>query len=166
MRGTLLATLLVLALGAPLGAQTARELPPELERVAREAMVQLRSPVTPSHTLDMCPADEAIALRDTVRLAALAGMSTAQIVDDVVGRYGAWMRILPRRSGKDLVAWLLTPLALLGGALFVVLRLRHMRGDGPPPPDAGAGSSLTDEERAELDEALREFDAAEREERV
>ncbi len=38
-------------------------------------MAQLRSPVTPSHTLDMCPAPEADALRDTVRAEAARGAS-------------------------------------------------------------------------------------------
>jgi cytochrome c-type biogenesis protein CcmH/NrfF len=157
MRTVLFLLALLLAF-APAAAQTPIELPPEQERTAREAMVQLRSPVTPSHTLDMCPAEAAVALRDTVRMAALAGMSTRQIVDDVVARYGEPMRILPKRSGKGLVAWLLTPLALVGGAVFVVLRLRAMRGQGPAPAAPAEASALSDADRAELAAALRELD--------
>jgi cytochrome c-type biogenesis protein CcmH/NrfF len=161
MRILFFAALLGLA-SAPAPAQTPLQVPPEVERTAREAMVQLRSPVTPSHTLDMCPADAAIALRDTVRMAALAGMSSAQIVDDVVARYGEPMRILPKRSGKGLVAWLLTPFALIGGALFVALRLRAMREHGPAPA-AGDGPGISAEDEAALAEALRGLDAAEEE---
>jgi cytochrome c-type biogenesis protein CcmH/NrfF len=149
-----------LALAAPSAAQTALRVPPEVERVARAAMVQLRSPVTPSHTLDMCPAAPAVALRDSVRMAALAGRTSAQIVDDVVARYGPEMRILPRRSGAGLVAWLLTPLALVGGAAFVTLRLRAMRRQGPAPVPDAAGAPLDGPDRAVLEAALREFDAA------
>lgn len=155
-------TLLALLAAAPAAAQTPLQVPPEVERVAREAMVQLRSPVTPSHTLDMCPAEAAVALRDTVRMAALAGMSSREIVDDVVARYGAPMRILPKRSGVGLFAWLLTPLALLGGGVFIALRMRAMRAQGPAPAGP-AGSALSDAERAELAAALREFEADETE---
>lgn len=155
---TFFVLLALLLAAAPAAAQTPLQVPPEVERTAREAMVQLRSPVTPSHTLDMCPAEAAVALRDTVRMAALAGMSTRRIVDDVVARYGEPMRILPKRSGKGLVAWLLTPLALLGGAVFVVLRLRAMRGQGPAPASPAEASALSDADRAELAAALRELD--------
>ena len=152
----LVVALLALALGRGAAAQTPIELPPEAERVAHAAMVQLRSPVTPSHTLDMCPASQAVALRDTVRMAALAGMSTGEIVEDVVARYGEPMRILPRRSGVGLIAWLLTPLALIGGAVFVVLRLRAMRAQGPAP--VAAASALSDADRRTLAAALHDFE--------
>jgi cytochrome c-type biogenesis protein CcmH/NrfF len=161
MRALLLAIALLAAARA--SAQTPLQVPPEVERTARAAMVQLRSPVTPSHTLDMCPADAAVALRDTLRMAALSGMTTAEIVDDVVARYGEPMRILPQRSGKGLVAWLLTPLVLLGGAAFVGLRLRAMRDQGPAPAAAEAASALSAADRAALDAALRELDEVEEE---
>lgn len=159
MRALLLLAALLLA-AAPAAAQTPLQVPPEVEAVAREAMAQLRSPVTPSHTLSMCPAGEAAALRDTVRMAALAGQDAPAIVDGVVARYGPHMRILPERSGVGLVAWLLTPLALVGGAVLIAVRLRAMRGEGAAPADGGA-PALTDEERASLAAALREFEAEE-----
>jgi cytochrome c-type biogenesis protein CcmH len=155
--------LAALLVTSALAAQTPLQVPPEVERTAREAMVQLRSPVTPSHTLDMCPAAEAIALRDTLRMAALAGATRDQMVDDVVARYGDHMRILPQRSGVGLFAWLLTPLALVGGAVFVVLRLRAMREHGPAAVAEAPASSLSDEDRAALAEALRELEEAEEE---
>lgn len=163
MRALAVLLLALLLAPAPAAAQTPVQLPPAAERVAHDAMVQLRSPVTPSHTLDMCPAAEAVALRDTVRMAALAGMTTGEIVEDVVARYGEPMRILPKRSGVGLVAWLLTPLALIGGGIFVVLRLRAMRGHGPVPEEGRAASALTEDDRRALAAALHDFEADEAE---
>jgi cytochrome c-type biogenesis protein CcmH/NrfF len=74
------------------------------------------------------PAAEAIALRDTVRMAALQGQTSSQIVEGVVARYGERMRTLPRRDGFGLWAWLAPPLVLLAGAFAVFFAIRRMRG--------------------------------------
>jgi cytochrome c-type biogenesis protein CcmH len=145
---------------APAAAQTALQVPPEVELVARDAMTRLRSPITPSHTLDMCPAAEAMALRDTIRMAALGGMTADRIVEDVIARHGEQVRLIPRRSGFGLAAWLLTPLALLGGGLFLALRLRAMRRSGPAPAAAGTGAMTTEDQDA-LALALRDFERTE-----
>lgn len=146
----------VLALNvAPAVAQM--QVPPETEAVARDAFGRLRSPVTPSHTLDMCPAEQAIALRDSIRVDALGGMTADQIVESVIARHGEQVRLIPKRSGVGLAAWLLTPVALVAGGAFLVLRLRAMRQSGPAPLVAGA-AALTPEERGRLDAALRDFD--------
>lgn len=136
----------------------------ETEAVARAAMVQLRSPVTPSHTLDMCPAAEAAALRDTVMLAAAAGKTTRQIVEDVIARRGEQLRIVPRKRGFGLWAWLVPPAVLLLGASVVWGRLRKPRstpGETPagiPPRDA-----ISAEDRLELAAALQEWERVEAE---
>lgn len=156
------ALLLLLAAAAPAGAQAGAPAhgADAARTVAHEAATRLRSPVTPSHTLDMCPAPAAIALRDTILVAAMGGMTSREIVEDVIGRYGEQVRLIPRRSGFGLFAWLVTPLALIGGGVFLVFRLRAMRGRGPAPLAAG-GAPMSAEERAELDLALREFERAE-----
>lgn len=136
------------------------KVPPETEAVARDAFGRLRSPITPSHTLDMCPAEGAIALRDSIRVAALGGMTADQIVESVIARHGEQVRLIPKRSGFGLAAWLLTPFALVVGGAFLVLRLRAMRQSGPAPLLAG-GAALTPEERARLDAAMRDFDRQE-----
>ena len=59
-------------LATPAVAQIAvPELTPEQERTAHEAMLRLRSPVTPFHTVDMCPSVPATVDRTSAR--ALAG---------------------------------------------------------------------------------------------
>ncbi|HEX8358490.1 MAG TPA: cytochrome c-type biogenesis protein [Longimicrobium sp.] len=152
------AALLLAALAAPAGAQVERRLPPEVEAVAHRAMTELRSPVTPSHTLDMCPAEAAIALRDTVRMAALQGQSSNQIVEGVVARYGERLRTVPRRDDFGVWAWLAPPLVLLLGAGAVVLAMRRLRGRAATPIPATA---MSDEDRARLDAALRAYERGE-----
>lgn len=153
MRILLLAALLLSA--GPLAAQAARLPEPgsAAHRTAREAMVLLRSPVTPSHTLDMCPSAEA--MRDSMYLAAATGLSRDQLIEDFVARYGEEVRLLPKRSDFGIAAWLAPPLLLLAGLGFVWARMHRMRGAQAGP----AQRTLTDEERAQLDAALRGFDA-------
>jgi cytochrome c-type biogenesis protein CcmH/NrfF len=148
---------LLAALAAALllsGAATAQTvLPPDKEKIAVEAMSRLKSPVTAFHTVDMCPSVPA--LRDSIRVMALNGMSTEAIVDDVVARHGEQLRILPKRSGVGLWAWVATPLVLIVGVALIALRLRRDQRDAPLPSAAGA---LTEEDRVELAAALRDWD--------
>jgi cytochrome c-type biogenesis protein CcmH/NrfF len=144
-------------LAAPAAAQT--HLPPAQEAVAHEAMIRLRSPVTPSHMLDMCPAAEAVALRDTIRMEVARGATTEQVVEGVVARYGERVRAYPKRSGFGLWAWLAPPLVLLAGAGVVTAAMRRLRGslDDAPAPAGG----MSDEDRARLDAAMRAFERGE-----
>ncbi|HEY0152725.1 MAG TPA: cytochrome c-type biogenesis protein [Longimicrobium sp.] len=150
---------LLLAIAASAHAQVQPKLPPKVQAVVHETLVSLRSPVTPSHTLDMCPAAEAIALRDTIRAAALQGQTSSQIVEGVVARYGERMRTLPRRDGFGLWAWLAPPLVLLLGGFAVFFAIRRMRGRTVATPMPAGG--MTDEDRARLDAALRAFERGE-----
>lgn len=154
----ILIALVLAVLAAPVQAQVEPKLPPKVQAVVHETLVSLRSPVTPSHTLDMCPAAEAIALRDTVRMAALQGQTSSQIVEGVVARYGERMRTLPRRDGFGLWAWIAPPLVLLAGAFAVFFAIRRMRGRTVAPQPSGA---ISDEDRARLDAALRAFERGE-----
>jgi len=125
-------TLLALALCAgAVRAQAVRPSPEDAEQEALSAMSQLRSPVTPSHTLDMCPSPEAAALRDTVRAEAALGVPADRIVAEVIARRGEQMRILPKGSGFGLWAWLLPPAVLLGGLGVVGAWMRRARRGAP-----------------------------------
>ncbi|HEX8905917.1 MAG TPA: cytochrome c-type biogenesis protein CcmH [Longimicrobiaceae bacterium] len=157
MRRVFLAIVFAAAAGraaAPVSAQV------PAEQVARSAEEQLRSPVTPSHTLDMCPSAEAAALRDTVLAEARAGRSVEQIVEGVIARRGEQMRIVPRESGVGLWAWVLPPSILVVGAGVVALRLAQLkRGRREIIPVAPA--ALSDDERAQVEAALRSFERGE-----
>jgi cytochrome c-type biogenesis protein CcmH/NrfF len=134
---------------------------PAAEAVARTAMFRLRSPATPSHTLDMCPHPAAEALRDTLRMAAEVGQTADQISEGVIARYGEHMRLLPKRRGFGVWAWVLPPAVLLFGAGVVVSRVRTLRAAADyAEPDA----PMSDEDRASLAEALAELERIEAEE--
>lgn len=153
MRRFALLALLALLAPAPAAAQPAMPgMSPEQTRTANEAMSRLRSPVTPSHTVDMCPSTGA--LRDSIRVAAMSGMSTEQIVEDVIARHGEQIRLLPKRSGAGLLAWIATPLVLLVGVGLIAARLRRDRERGPAPVE----SRISEADRARVAAALREME--------
>lgn len=154
---------MAVALAGPLCAQsgesglTVPPLTPAQEAEAHEAMTRLRSPVTAFHTVDMCPSSGA--LRDSIRVAAAGGATADRIVEDVVGRYGEQLRILPRKSGVGLAAWLGPVAVLLLGGVFVARRLRRERAVAvafqvPAEP-------VSEEERELLRAAMREMEAVE-----
>lgn len=145
---------LLLLAARPAAAQlVVPELTPEQTRIANEAMSQLRSPVTPFHTVDMCPSVPA--LRDTIRVAAAMGQSREEIVEGVIGRYGENVRLLPKRSGAGLLAWIGTPLVMLLGAVLIYAHLRRARGQTPAPPE---GEALSEAERARVASALARWE--------
>ena len=136
---------------AGLAAQTV--LPPDQEKIAVEAMTRLKSPVTPFHTVDMCPSVPA--LRDSIRVMAASGMTSEAIVEDVISRHGEQLRILPKRSGVGLVAWIATPLLLIAGATLIAMRVRRGQREAPLPT---AAAPLSADDKRELAAALRDYD--------
>ena len=159
MRATLIlafAAAAALWAAAPVSAQA----PARAEQVARAAEEQLRSPVTPSHTLDMCPSTEANALRDTVMREALAGRTVNQIVEGVIARRGEQMRIVPKESGVGLWAWVLPPSILVIGAGVVALRITQLK-RGRKGIIPLAEPAMNDDERAQVEAALRRFERGE-----
>ena len=149
-----LAAAAVVRAAAPVSAQSGPE------EVAKAAESQLRSPVTPFHTLDMCPSPEASALRDTVLAEALAGRTVNQIVEGVIARRGEQLRILPKESGVGLWAWILPPAILVIGAGVVAMRLMQLR-RGQKGIVAIAEPAMNDDERARVEAALRQFERGE-----
>ncbi|HET6765561.1 MAG TPA: cytochrome c-type biogenesis protein CcmH [Longimicrobiaceae bacterium] len=159
IRPLALALALACAAALPLAAQDHGMSAADAERIAVTAETQLRSPVTPGHTLDMCPSVEAQALRDTVMTMALAGMSSDRIVETVIERRGEDLRIVPRKSGTGLLAWIAPPLVLLIGGGIVMARLRAVRGRGEVLP--GVAAPITTDDREMLDRAMREMEREE-----
>lgn len=145
----------LLAVAPPLAAQGAPAATAESEAVAHAAMTQLRSPVTPFHTLDMCPDAAAVALRDTVRMEAARGASVREIVEGTIARRGEVLRIVPKRSGVGLWAWIAPPAVLVGGLLLVAGWLRRSRAAAATDPEPEA---LSGDDRERLAAALAEWD--------
>ncbi len=77
----------------------------------------------------------------------------------MLANYGEEYRAVPQAKGSGLWAWLMPPLALLGGLFSVVLALRHFRArreDDPP-----VIREMSEEDESVLASALRELKAAE-----
>jgi cytochrome c-type biogenesis protein CcmH/NrfF len=153
--------LVVVASVVAAGGSAAAQVPEEQARkTAEQAIGNLRSPFCPGLMLEVCPSPNAEALRDTIRMAAAQGQRANQIVEGVLARHGEEWRAVPKRSGAGLLAWLMLPFALVAGGVFVWSRVRAMRAQGQVYAVA-AGQGVTDDERARLDAALREFDRRE-----
>lgn len=114
---------------------------PAQEARAREVSKQLRCVVCQNESIDDSGAEIAHDMRVLVRERITAGDSNEQIISYMVGRYGDYVRLLPRLTPTTFVLWL-GPLALLlAGGVIVMTRLRQ--------PVAGT-APLSDEEQLAL----------------
>ncbi|HET8655923.1 MAG TPA: cytochrome c-type biogenesis protein CcmH [Longimicrobiaceae bacterium] len=156
----LLALALALVVARPVAAQTVRS-PSSLPHadVANEAISQLRSPFCPGLMLAVCPSDQAAALRDSIHVLAARGWSAHRLVEWMISRHGEEWRALPKRSGPGLWAWVIPPLVLIGGAAYIVGRLRRARAVASVFPAPSVAISSAD--REQLAVALRQWEEAE-----
>lgn len=138
-----LALAVALLLSAPAFAVQPYEMlkDPAQEARAREVSKQLRCVVCQNESIDDSGAEIAHDMRVLVRERITAGDSNEQIIAYMVGRYGDYVRLLPRFTPITFILWL-GPLALLlAGGVIVMTRLRQ--------PVAGT-APLSDEEQLAL----------------
>jgi cytochrome c-type biogenesis protein CcmH len=169
----LLLALTVAAIVPAAGAQVAPEVPgtvfegsaaeatPEQRETARRAISRVRSPYCPGLMLEVCPSPEAAALRDSMRVLGAAGYEADEIEEWMIARHGEEWRGLPRRQGFGVWAWLLPPIALVGGAGVVVWKIRRLRGrdeDLGPADDPEDDSGLSSEDEERLAAAMAEME--------
>ncbi len=149
-----LAAVLLLPAGASPQETAARQYHPEAE----EAISKIRSPFCPGQTLEICPSWQAEALRDSIDELAWDGLAADSLIELVVASHGEEYRGFPRRSGTELLAWLIPPAALLLGLGLVVVVLRRLRGPAAAVVEQGG---LSEHERERLEAALAELEAME-----
>jgi cytochrome c-type biogenesis protein CcmH len=124
---------------------------PNLEARARHISQELRCLVCQNQSIDDSSAELARDLRVLVRERLAAGDSDAAVLAFVEARYGEFVLLRPRLAPHTLLLWL-TPLLLLGGAAYALLRRSGERFA------AGAGQDsqpLSPAERRRLDELLK-----------
>jgi cytochrome c-type biogenesis protein CcmH len=128
MRRLLLLALLLASL-APAHAVTPDEMlkDPALEARARRLSQELRCMVCQNQSIDDSEAPLAHDLRLLVRERLKAGDSDRQVLDYLVARYGEFVLLRPRLEPATLLLWGLPPLALVAGAVGLVLALRRRR---------------------------------------
>lgn len=126
---------------------------------AKAAIDRIRSPYCPGMMLEVCTSSGGAMLRDSIQRMAERGLSADSMVEIIIGEYGEEWRAEPRPEGAGLVAWLLPPVALVGGLGVVGLVLAHRRrterDEEAPLPEVDP----EDEER--LKTALKELDEEE-----
>lgn len=152
MRALILAPILALCLLATpaLAVQPDEMLSdPALEARARTISENLRCPVCQGESIDDSNAPISRDLRLAVRERLVAGDTDEQVVDYVVARFGEFVLFKPRATGSGLALWLAGPAMLLAGGLIAWAALRRRA----KAPEA---DSLSDADRARLDELLKE----------
>lgn len=120
---------------------------PVLEERARGLSAQLRCMVCQNQSIDDSNAELARDLRLLVRERIVDGDSDAQVIDYVVSRYGEFVLLKPRLSGKTVALWAMPVGLLLIGGVTVVMMARRRR-------EAPEERALSAEEQARLDKLL------------
>jgi cytochrome c-type biogenesis protein CcmH len=98
---------------------------PIKEARARDLSRELRCMVCQNQSIDDSEAPLARDLRLLVRERIAAGDSDSRVIDFLVARYGEFVLLKPRFERQTLLLWLLTPLALAGGGLVLLMHGRR-----------------------------------------
>jgi cytochrome c-type biogenesis protein CcmH len=152
----------VLGLALAVSTQTSAVQPDEvladaaMEARARVLSKELRCMVCQNQSIDDSDAPLARDLRILVRERLTAGDSDAQVLDFLVARYGEFVLLKPRLSGRTALLWLMPVAALLIGALALLIAWRRYR--RRVRTAAADGAALTPSEEADLTRILQRSD--------
>lgn len=143
----------------PPGGVPPREGAPHPE--AEKAIDRLRSPYCPGLMLEVCPSPNAALLRDSIAMLAEGGMESGAIVEWMLGNHGEEWRAVPLTRGAGLWAWLGPPIAVVAGAIGLMVALVRIRRRRSQGVEADAPPPLSESDQARLRAALREVEALE-----
>jgi cytochrome c-type biogenesis protein CcmH len=121
------------------------------------AISRLRSPFCPGMMLEVCPSPQAKILRDSIQALAWAGEPADSLVEWMLGNYGEEYRAVPQATGSGLWAWLMPPLALLGGLIAVALALQHFRARRDAEGEGPTSEEISLEDESVLEKALKDL---------
>lgn len=153
----LLVALLALAPAAAAGGRAQDGTPPpavsddDVNAVAKK----LYCPVCENIPLDVCPTQACIQWRGTIREKLAAGWSEPAILQYFVDYYGEWVLAEPTKGGINVVLWVLPPLAVVAGGIFL---WRYLRSAARPAAPAAPEDELPepeDEYAQQLERELR-----------
>jgi cytochrome c-type biogenesis protein CcmH/NrfF len=144
----LLTSFLSLHAGAEAPAEPPAQLDTESARRAHRLSSDLMSPYCPGRTLADCPSPDAAALRRELRNLLDAGVPEKEVRTQLEARFGGAISGVPRTR----LGWVLPGIALLLGAVALVLALRRL---SRAPRDAAGEPPVSDPElEAQLDAEL------------
>jgi len=126
---------------------------PELEARYRQLSQELRCPKCQNQNIADSNAPISQDLRRLLYRQLEAGATDEEILEDMVRRYGEFVRYRPDFDRNTALLWLAPVLFLAVGAGLAVLVLRRARGGGAP--------ALDSEEQARLEALLAERDRPE-----
>jgi cytochrome c-type biogenesis protein CcmH len=136
----------------PVAAQQSTPSDDEVNAIAK----QLFCPVCENTPLDVCPTQACAQWRELIREKLVAGWTEDQIKDYFVEQYGDRVLGAPPARGLNWLAYLIPPIAILGG---IYILYRAMRSWKQPPqavaPVPPAEAPQDDEYLARLEEELR-----------
>lgn len=132
-----LATMLLLGLGAPAGAQGAED---RAADIARNVM----SPFCPGLTLHDCPTQESVELRADIERMAQAGWSDERIMTELENEYGPSIRAIPDGSST---IWLIPGAMLAAGLVLAYVVSRRWTRTEEPSQDESRPPSASDRQR-------------------
>ena len=110
-------------------------LSPELEARAQTIFAQLKCMICRGLSIKDSPADLAVEMRGEVRDQLAAGRTEDEIKAYFVNAYGESVLLAPPATGFNLVVYVLPPLAVLAGALFVYAIVRKWTRGAPAVAD-------------------------------
>nr|WP_316653323.1 cytochrome c-type biogenesis protein [uncultured Gellertiella sp.] len=122
---------------------------PALEARARAISANLRCMVCQNQSIDDSNAELAKDLRLLVRQRLARGDSDQQVFDYLVSRYGEFVLLKPRVSGRTLILWGMPGLLVAIGGLSLILMARRRRTATERP-------GLTPEEQARVEAILKD----------
>jgi cytochrome c-type biogenesis protein CcmH len=149
-----LALMLALLAAAPAWAVQPDEVlsDPQLETRARALSRELRCMVCQNQSIDDSDAPLARDLRILVRDRLKAGDSDEQVLEFLTARYGDFVLLRPRFTGRTALLWLAPAGLLAAGVLVLIIVLRRRSLAVPEAPAADLDAT----ERARLAELLAE----------
>lgn len=117
---------------------------------------QLYCPVCENVPLDVCPTQACAQWRDLIRLKLSQGESEEQIKQYFVENYGARVLNEPPRTGLNWLAYIVPPLIILAGAVFLFRAFQRMKKPIVAAPAQGHGvDAPADEYVARLEAEVR-----------
>jgi len=119
--------------GAPAGAPLTGD---TLDRRTHEVASLLRCPVCQGLSIADSPSEMAVNMKGQVRELLSRGFTEEQILAYFERSYGQFVLLKPKFRGVNSLVWTLPLLALVIGAMLVVMKLRKL--EQPPAPVAAA----------------------------